>query len=446
MNENLWIKQLVNVDPIINDLAVREAKRGIQDYLASSFFANNESLPRQMNQGEPFAYGAQDKRQRISVASASQSLVNGFRAHYLDVDDTQPAMRGHASAVILSALFAVAHPHDKGRDFIAAYIAGVEIGGRLGILFNPYLYDSGWHATEFIGGFAAAAALIKYLKLDIDQADNVFSLVSSQASGFRFQFGTDAKPLQAGIAARNAVEAVDWSMKGVIGSPNYLFGDKGLFDMFEVNQMTACEILNAPWDEDLQIVQPGLWFKAYPFCSAAFRAADAATTIFQIAAYNFSDIDQVTISFNPGRDAALIYKNPVTGLEGKFSAEYITYLGLKKGYYDQSDFTTKAISESDQQALKKFSRVIQPLGQKGLSSVVEVTFKDGLSLKEEVWHPKGTPENPLSNKAHFHKLADSIQDKDLAKAIQDDIQSLDQSLLKDFLKSINGGNLWDHMQ
>lgn len=367
-------------------------------------------------------------------------MVHGFLAHYLDLDDTQPAMRGHAGAVILSALFAVAHPDDDGSDFIAAYIAGVEIGGRLGTIFNPELYDRGWHATEFIGGFAATAALIKYLKLDEKQAENAFSLVASQASGFRFQFGTDAKPLQAGIASRNAIEAVDWALKGVVGSSNYLFGDKGILNIFAVDQTKAANILSASWEEDLQIYRPGLWFKAYPFCSAAFRATDAATTIFKTASYEMSDIDQVTISFNPGRDAALVYTNPTTGLEGKFSAEYITYIGLKKGYYDQSDFSSEILNEDDQAALNKFSRVIKAESKKGLSTIVRVTFKDGLSLQEEVWHPTGSPENPLTNKSHFNKLADSLQDQVLATNIQRAIQTLDQTQLNTLLRYINGGN------
>lgn len=440
MNENLWIKQLIDADPTIDELAVREAKKGIQDYLASSFFANKEPIPVQLNNQQRFTYGTRDKKQRITIATSENALVHGFLAHYLDLDDTQPAMRGHAGAVILSALFAVAHPDDDGSDFIAAYIAGVEIGGRLGTIFNPELYDRGWHATEFIGGFAATAALIKYLKLDEKQAENAFSLVASQASGFRFQFGTDAKPLQAGIASRNAIEAVDWALKGVVGSSNYLFGDKGILNIFAVDQTKAANILSASWEEDLQIYRPGLWFKAYPFCSAAFRAADAATTIFKTASYEMSDIDQVTISFNPGRDAALVYTNPTTGLEGKFSAEYITYIGLKKGYYDQSDFSSEILNEDDQAALNKFSRVIKAESKKGLSTIVRVTFKDGLSLQEEVWHPTGSPENPLTNKSHFNKLADSLQDQVLATNIQRAIQTLDQTQLNTLLRYINGGN------
>lgn len=190
MNENLgikWIKQLIEADPTTNEDAVREAKKGIQDYLAASFFANREAIPKQINNGQPSTYCTSnspiDKKQRIIFASRHRALVNGFRGHYLDIDDTQPSMRGHASAVILSALFAVAHPNDDGQDVISAYIAGVEIGGRLGNLFNPDLYQKGWHATEFIGGFAATAALIKYLNLNESEATNAFSLVASQASG-----------------------------------------------------------------------------------------------------------------------------------------------------------------------------------------------------------------------------------------------------------------------
>lgn len=439
MTDNPWIKTLIDSKPLTNERAVIEAKKGIQDYLASSFFADNISEVQQLNDGHPVHYGRIKNTERISYSAAHQALVLAFKAHYVDLDDTHSNIRGHGSAVVLSALLAVADADDEGSKFIEAYISGIEIGGRLGQIFNPRIYELGWHSTNFIGSFAAVAALVKYLDLNEDQANNAFSLVASQAAGFRFQFGTDAKPLQAGIAAKTAIEAVKWTKSGIVASTQFFFGDLGLFHIFDLDSEKAADILNRPWSGSLEIVKPGLWLKAYPFCSAAFRLADAAKNIYSKQAIVFDAIDHVDISFNPGRDAALIYQRPASGFQGKFSGEYVTYLGLTKGQYDQADFEDVSLTGDVDGYLAKFRRVYEPITDKGLSSKICIHFNDGSIIEEEVFNPLGSPENPLSETDQLHKLQTSLNDLELAATIQARIKELDTVRLTMFLQAINGG-------
>lgn len=439
MTDNPWIKTLIDSKPLTNERAVIEAKKGIQDYLASSFFADNISEVQQLNDGHPVHYGRIKNTERISYSAAHQALVLAFKAHYVDLDDTHSNIRGHGSAVVLSALLAVADADDEGSKFIEAYISGIEIGGRLGQIFNPRIYDLGWHSTSFIGSFAAVASLVKYLDMDEVAANNAFSLVASQASGFRFQFGSDAKPLQAGIAAKTAIEAVKWTIAGVEASSQYLVGDLGLLHIFDLDSEKATEILNRPWSASLEIVNPGLWFKAYPFCSAAFRLADAAKNIYEKQVISFEDIDRVDISFNPGRDAALIYRRPESGFEGKFSAEYVTYIGLTKGKFSQADFEDKPLSDDISSTMTKFHRIYEEKSSKGLSSKICIHFKDGNSIEEEIFNPLGSPENPLSEIDQLVKLQRSLNNSDLATTIQQMIRELDSTRLKLFLQAINGG-------
>lgn len=446
MTENLWIKRLIDSNTLTNQLAVSEAKKGIQDYLASSFFAINAEKIIKLNHSKAVIFGQNEEAQRLTIAASENALVYGFQAHYLDLDDTHEQLRGHPSAVILSTLFAIAKPNDQGSAFIEAYIAGVEIATRLGRLFNPDIYNKGWHSTGFIGTFGAAAAIIKYLSLDEKEANNIFSLVASQASGYRFQFGSDGKPLQAGLAAKHAVEAAYWSARGIEGSNQYFFGKNSLFQMFDIDEQRAKNILEEPWDGDLSIHQPGLWFKAYPFCSAAFRLADGAKSIYGTTNFSLDDIDHVIVTFNPGRDAALVYKQPETGLQGKFSAEYITLLGLEKGTYQQDDFEDRPLSNQQKASLTKVKRQIVPIEKERLSSKVIVKLTNGQSYEQEIFDPLGSPGNPLSEEDHIEKLVASLDDQKLAKMIHQDIQNLDSNRLNSFFKNINGGNKWDHMQ
>src|SRR5205823_13573256 len=66
--------------------------------------------------------------ERLDVLSAA--LINGVAAHALDFDDCSNTLGGHPSAPILPALWAIA-AGSSGRDFLAAYAAGVECETRL---------------------------------------------------------------------------------------------------------------------------------------------------------------------------------------------------------------------------------------------------------------------------------------------------------------------------
>src|SRR5690606_852739 len=135
------------------------------------------------------------------------ALVNGAAAHALDFDDNFDPAKAHASAVLVPAILALAEgragePPISGFAMLDAYIVGLQIMGRTGQGVNPYHRDRGWHATATLGAIGAAAACARLLRLSAGQAAHALSLATSMASGSMAQFGTMAKPLHAGLAAK----------------------------------------------------------------------------------------------------------------------------------------------------------------------------------------------------------------------------------------------------
>ncbi|OQV64437.1 hypothetical protein AK51_31175 [Serratia nematodiphila DZ0503SBS1] len=61
--------------------------------------------------------------------------------------------------------------------------------------------------------------MARYLQLDQRQTQIALGLAATQAAGLRSQFGSAAKPLHAGLAARNAVNAALLAQAGFIGQP-----------------------------------------------------------------------------------------------------------------------------------------------------------------------------------------------------------------------------------
>ncbi len=139
--------------------------------------------------------------------SSDAALINATAAHALDYDDV--SLGGHPSAVLMPAILAEAERLDaSGADVIRAYLVGYEIWAEL---FkrdpNPY-HLKGWHPTAVLGVVGAAGAIAFLNKLSPEKSRHAIALAASMASGLVANFGSMTKPLHAGRAASNAIDAV----------------------------------------------------------------------------------------------------------------------------------------------------------------------------------------------------------------------------------------------
>ena len=167
------------------------------------------------------------------LAAPWAALVNGTAAHALDYDDILEISNAHVSAVLVPALLALGQ--ERGADGAAcadAFIVGVEVMARLGEAVNMTHYFKGWHTTSTLGPPAAAAACARLLGLDAARTTAALSLATSLASGAKRQFGTMAKPLHAGLAAKNGIVAAALAEAGVTAAEDAYEGARGFVDLF----------------------------------------------------------------------------------------------------------------------------------------------------------------------------------------------------------------------
>jgi len=144
----------------------------------------------------------------VRLAAPWAALANGTAAHALDFDDNFDPAKAHASAVLVPAILALAEQERaSGRACLDAYIAGLQIMGRVGQGVNPAHRNRGWHATGTVGAIGAAAACARLLRLPEREAAFALSIATSLAGGFMAQFGTMTKPVHAGFAAQAGVMA-----------------------------------------------------------------------------------------------------------------------------------------------------------------------------------------------------------------------------------------------
>src|SRR5262249_57955452 len=90
----------------------------------------------------------------------------------------------------------------------------------------------GWQATGAIGSFGATAAACKLLGLTAGQTGRALGIVYSMTSGNVSNFGTMCKPLHAGLAARNAVEAAQLAERGFTSLPHPFDGPRSFHEVF----------------------------------------------------------------------------------------------------------------------------------------------------------------------------------------------------------------------
>lgn len=409
----------------IDQNTVDAAKLGLLDYLSSSLMAANEMDLKRLctafsheQTGNSLLVGTS-----LKTSPSFSALYNGLQAHLLDIDDVHSEVRGHPSAVILSALLAVSTDTTSGEKFLTAYIIGLEIMSRLGKTVNPYHYERGFHSTGTLGGIAAAGAISVLFQFDDFSTAKAMSIAATQSSGLRMQFGTPVKPLHAGFAARSAVEAVALMKSGFSAEPDFLFHPNGFLAVYAEEKSTN-HVLDASWGEKWSIVNPGLWFKQYPFCSAAMSGAEAAILLNKNHHLKADQIYKIEVGFFLGKDAALSIKRPDTGESGRFSIEYIVWLGITGQPYNLSAFSSKKIDTFTKEKLRLVHRYsITDQLTEPFTEVI-VYLNNGTTYKERVTYPKGSPENPLTLEDEKQKIGQSISSKEFIQTIIEEIDRL----------------------
>ena len=386
----------------------------------------------------------------LAIKRADKALYYGFASHYLDFDDAQANLAGHFSTVLYSALLAVLEPNDTWHDFFRAYIMGAELEGIIGSLINPAHRTQGWHSTGTVGVVGAAAAIGALRGLHGESLAQLLSLASTQSAGMFFQSGTDGKPLHAGLAARNGVWAYELLQHTSLQTSTKPFDpERGWFKTIGNITVTSNDIASR-WLAPGQLIDPGLWMKVHPYCSAAICGAEAAETVahriytsssYVSKHYNVSpdaeeqgkrrlcatlvyslwdDIDRVTVHFPPGADAALRYTLPSTGREGQFSIEYIVYQVLAYGVVQDELFKIDTIDQVVRDYMSRIERVydLPKVSQSERITKVTVTLKNGDAFTETVNNPKGSPKNPLTMEDIRIKLGLTLETKQIDRVIE----------------------------
>lgn len=356
----------------------------------------------------------------IKTNPSFAALINGTMAHSIDYDDVNSQLNGHASAVVLPAVLAVAEAEQKtGKEILTAFITGVEVCCKLGSYMNPSHYRIGWHSTATIGVLGAAVAIGKLYEFDTEKMRTVLGLAGSMMSGLRANFGTMTKPFHVGYAARNGVEAAQFVKNGLTASKEIFTQHNNIFSIYsteEVSESIGID-LGKPWS----LVNPGFNLKRYPCCYETHRIADAAEKIILNRDIDISDIKKIECYVPKGGLAPLIYNRPQNGLEGRFSMEYVVSAMLIDKKINLNTFTDEMVRRNEVQELITKVEAIEDkqiyinrnTGELGYV-LLKIYFGDKV-VQEKVLHAKGSSMIPLDDSEHKRKFMNSLTNAGVQK-------------------------------
>ena len=346
-----------------------------------------------------------------SLPAPFAALVNGAAAHVLDYDDSFYPLTGHACATIVPAILATAEQIGaSGADVIDAIVVALEVAARVGLAGNPRHYAVGWHATSTMGVIACAAGCARILGLSATQTRHALSFAVSQAAGTRMQLGTTAKCMHAGLAAKGGVIAAALAAEGLTGADESLLGQWRFIDMYAG---VEARIVAPAEDEDLAIVTPGITYKPYPTCAATHRSIAAVLDLRAQHGFTADDVEKIEAVIPTMNVANLIYPDPRTGMEGRFSLQYTTAVAAAQGRVTPADFEPAALQRPEVRRLLPRITMTDLPGSEDCAqdylyypAHTTIYLRNGAVLKDTRYHRNGSPEHPMTLAQQVGKFRD----------------------------------------
>lgn len=354
-----------------------------------------------------------------TTSAADAALINGTAAHVLDWDDASPAMPMHPSAVLFPAMLAQAAQSEaegqtiSGQAMVAAYNVGASVFRAVSEALPIRTHVArGWHNTATTGRIATIAALANLTGCDERTTRRAIGMAVSLASGSIGNFGSMTKSLHAGLVARDAIMAIGLARRGFDAEERMLEHHQGYFALYGDPDPARLAELPArldhwetEWVHDWSI-------KRHPCCYGTHHAVDAA-----IALGDGIDLDAVeridVRAYTP--DLALFTEGaPTTGLEAKFSMEYVVSAALSRGPLGLPDFEPQAFTEPG--VVDLMQRVhVEGAGDSEPSRFAElrIAMRDGSELQRRVDVTYGDSNNPMDAAALCEKFTSACAGVDM---------------------------------
>jgi aconitate decarboxylase len=375
----------------------------------------------------------------LRLSAPHAALVNGTQVQGFELDDVHRAGVLHVGAVVLPALVSITEqkPGMSGREFLAAAVAGYEIGPRVGLCMGPEHIAQGWHSGATLGVFSAAAGAARALKLDADRTVHALGIAGTQAAGLMAaQYGAMVKRMHAGRSSQSGLYGALFAEAGFTGIVNVLESEYGGFcttfsrsnDRFNLKELTAG--FGTTWQT------MGVALKFYACVGSNHTTLDALREMQSERPFAAEDVTKVVVHGSQVTMDHVGWKYVPQGLtSAQLNLPYCVATYLIEGDCGVEQFTEDKVADPQRIAHSEKVEVqhdpdITARGAKFRHMVrVEVHLKDGSRLERTVEAARGSEQKFASEQdivEKFENLARNALPPDQSARLRDAVLNLDR--------------------
>jgi 2-methylcitrate dehydratase PrpD len=308
------------------------------------------------------------------------ALANGTLTNALDFDEGLHVV----THVLPTALAMAEHVNCSGRDLLAGFVIGYEVGTRLTSSIDALRNEGkgptrrGWWHVGLVGPIAAAATASRFLGLDAQQSAMALGIATTGSGGFRRNMGTMAKALHSGNAASDGIRAAQLAQRGFTGDPAIIESPLGFMEAIclpdERDPTAITERMGKPY-----AFEGPPRIKAIPACTPAHAMIDVGLAARSDPAFDLEAIESVAADLHP---FSLLRPEPEDEDAAGFSGAYLLATALAHGAVELSHITDEAVQDTQIRALmKRISH--QPPETPGIERIV-VRLRGGRELITEI--------------------------------------------------------------
>ncbi len=335
---------------------------------------------------------------RVVTTAINAALANGMCAHADETDDSHAPSVMHPGCGIVPAALAVAEKEGRnGEALLRAVALGYDVATRLTMSLNAFkLREDGLSTHSYGPTFGASAAAGMLVGVNEQQARYLLSYAAQQASGIScwmrdeehiekaFDFG--------GMPARNGVTAATMVAQGFSGVDDVFSGERSFFVAH--GRPADPERLVRGLGEEYEILRTNI--KRWSVGSPIQAALDSLLELIKNHAVKAEQVEKLTIRV-AHRDKNTTDNRPMPDINMQHLCAVMLFDGTVtfKSSHDEKRFRDRKILD--------FRKKIEVQGDDALTktmparqAIVELTLRDGRSLRHHTVAVRGTAENPMT--------------------------------------------------
>ena len=329
-----------------------------------------------------------------------RSLVNGFCAHALELDDGHRHGMIHLGASIVTAVLEAAKETTFTYEgFLCGIVMGYEVAVRCARAIQPGHKVRGYHVSGTCGTIGSAMGVAFACGYNMPQMKSTLACAVSSAAGVLEiqEEASEMKPYNVGRAAMDGLVAAQMGRLALPGPDDILGGKRGFFAA--LTDTPHPEMLTDFTNEDYAI--EGIYQKVHAACRHCHPAIDATLDLRNDLRFELEDVGRIevhTYKLAVGSHDHIDIKGICSA---KLSTPFAVALALVKGSAGYADYKDENLADYWIKNLTRKVKVIEDEELTQRSPVVRgakvtIYLKNGDVFEAPCLYPKGEPENPLT--------------------------------------------------